>query len=85
MTPQPTPAALARIPERTVRSWPRTPVPRGAVPPGTDRSGRPRWHAAGCRTNGGALPPWRCPKCRSSISDDYEDLLRRLDRLSAGR
>lgn len=85
MKHHPTPAALANIPEKTIRTWPRIPLPIGTQPDGIDRRGRLQHHVIGCRINGGPLPPWRCRRCRQTLETDYESLLRRLDKYARGR
>lgn len=43
--------------------------------------GRLRFHALGCRADGGdGLPPGTCGKCVQSATTEYRDSLMRLDR-----
>ena len=47
-------------------------------------AGALKFHALGCRVDGGAgLPPGRCEKCRDSIADGYFRSLMRIDRRAA--
>lgn len=39
------------------------------------------FHAYGCRADGGTgLPPGLCEKCASGVSDEYRQLLKKIDK-----
>lgn len=60
----------------------RNPASFGWQPPHKAATGgRLRFHAVGCRADGGTgLPPGTCQKCKSDAADEYRELLKRIDK-----
>lgn len=70
-----TPEALAHIPVTTV--WPNADM----VPATTIIAG----HIKGCRTQGGTVSPYACPRCSRNVEWKYRSALARLDSRAGGR